>query len=184
MKTSIFGAAALALTLAACSDSSDISTADADTDGDGAVSMAEAGAAVDAAGGAIKPKAGQYKATVQMIDAKVPGISADQMNQAGMNTTVEYCVTKEQAENGFQDMMSQGQEGDCSYEKFDLEGDQLDAVLVCKAAGGEMRMAMEGTVGATKTETNMTMTSQIPGVGEASMTMKNTSEWVADECTE
>lgn len=179
----ILSVAFIAAVLAGCSDSGDISTDGADTDGDGSVSMAEANTAVQNSGGAIKPKAGQYRAEVQMIEANVPGVPADQINSANMNTTVEYCVSEEEAENGFQDMMSQGQEGDCSYEKFELNGDQLDAVLVCKDDAGEMRMAMEGTVGATKTDTVATMTSQLPGLGEASMKLKNVSEWVG-ECTE
>ncbi|MEL6876943.1 MAG: DUF3617 domain-containing protein [Pseudomonadota bacterium] len=179
----VFCAAALAIVVAGCSDSSDISTADADADGDGSVSLSEANEAVQNAGGAIKPKAGQYRASVEMIEASMPGMSADAMGAGNFNTTVEYCVSPEEAENGFEEMMSQGQEGDCSYESFNLDGNQLDAVLVCNAGGGKMKMAMEGTVSATKTDTTMTMTSDIPGVGETTMKMKNSAEWVG-ECAE
>lgn len=128
------------LALAACSNSDDVDTAGADADGDGSVSMAEAGEAMEASG-AVKPMPGLYR------------ISSNVM---GQDITVEQCLTPEMVDGGYEEMMQNNQDGDCTYEKFELASGNMDAVMVCNVEGaGEMRMEMQGKV--TETTIDMTM---------------------------
>jgi len=153
--------AVLGVALAGCGGS-DVSTADADTDNDGAVSVNEAAQVAEASG--LKPRAGKYRAST---------------NMGGMNTDVEYCITPEEAEAGFEGMMQEGQQGDCSYEKFNLAGNDLDAVLVCNVEGGSMRMEMGGTVSPTSSELDINMKGSMAGMN-VDMTMQSKHERIGD----
>ncbi|WP_298467958.1 DUF3617 domain-containing protein [uncultured Erythrobacter sp.] len=153
--------AALSVALAGCGGS-DVTTAEADADGDGAVSVNEA--AQIAADSGLKPEPGKYKVVSEM---------------GGMKTNVEYCLTPEQAEGGFENMMQEGQQGDCSYEKFELAGNDLDAVLTCDMDGGQMRMEMAGTVGSTSSDLEMKISGAMGGIN-VDMTSKMKQERIGD----
>ncbi len=153
--------AALGLALSACSGG-DVTTADADTDNDGAVSVNEAAAVAEASG--MKPQPGKYRVTSDL---------------GGMKTNVEYCLTEEEANRGFEEMMQEGQEGDCSYEKFELAGNDLDAVLVCKTEAGDMRMTMAGEVSPTASDLEIGMSGSMGGMN-VDMTMKAKQERIGD----
>ena len=154
--------AALGVALSACSGADDVSTADADTDSDGAVSLNEA--AQDAQASGIRPQPGKYRVTSDM---------------GGMKTNVEYCLTPEDAEGGFEDLMQEGQDGDCSYEKFELSGGELDAVLICKTGAGDMRMTMAGDVSPTSSDLDMTMSGSMGGMN-VDMIMNTKQERIGD----
>ncbi len=153
--------AAMSLVLSACG-SGDVSTADADTDSDGEVSLNEAAAVAEASG--MKPLPGKYRVTSDL---------------GGMKTNVEYCLSQEDADRGFEEMMQEGQEGDCSYEKFELAGNDLDAVLVCKTDAGDMRMTMAGEVSPTSSDLEMSMSGSMGGMN-VDMTMKTQQERIGD----
>lgn len=153
--------AVLGMALSACSGG-DVSTADADADSDGEVSLNEAAAVAEASG--MKPQPGKYRVTSDL---------------GGMTTNVEYCLTQEEAARGFEEMMQEGQEGDCSYEKFELAGGDLDAVLICKTDAGDMRMAMAGEVSPTASDLEMTMQGNMGGIN-VDMTMKAKQERIGD----
>jgi len=153
--------AGLGLVLAGCGGS-DVTTAEADTDNDGAVSVNEAAQVAEASG--LKPQAGKYRAST---------------NMGGMNTDIEYCITPEEAEAGFEGMMQEGQQGDCNYEKFNIAGGDLDAVLVCNVEGGSMRMAMGGTVSPTSSDLDIKMNGSMGGMN-VDMTMKSQHERIGD----
>lgn len=153
--------AALSVALSACGGS-DVSTSDADADSDGAVSLNEAADVAEASG--LKPQPGKYRVTSDM---------------GGMKTNVEYCLTQEEADRGFEEMMQEGQEGDCSYEKFELAGNDLDAVMICKTEAGDMRMAMNGEVSSTSSNFDMNMSGTMGGVS-VDMTMKMQQERIGD----
>ncbi len=132
----------LAAGLAACSGSNDIDTDSADADGDGSVSVAEAGEAMQASG-AVMPMPGLYRMS---------------SNVMGQDITVEQCITPEMVDGGYEEMMQNNQDGDCSYEKFELAGGNMDAVMVCSVEGaGEMRMEMQGKVTETTVDVTMKM---------------------------
>lgn len=157
----IASVAALGMAISACSGG-DVSTADADTDNDGSVSVNEAAAVAEASG--MKPQPGKYRVTSDM---------------GGMKTNVEYCLSEEEANRGFEQMMQEGQDGDCSYEKFELAGNDLDAVLVCKTDAGNMRMSMAGEVSPTATDLEIGMSGSMGGMN-VDMTMKAQQERIGD----
>ncbi len=172
-------AAAASITLAACGGNS------ADADGDGEITMEEAAAR---SADMVKPLPGKYRATVEFVDISMP--DAPQQVQDMMRNmfdqgpqTHEYCLTKEEAEKGFEEMARQAQDAnsECTFEKFDADGGSIDAVMNCKAGGeGTARMAMTGKGTETSSEMNMTMDAEGPNGQTMKMTMKSSQERIGD----
>jgi hypothetical protein len=172
MKRIIMAAVATAL-MAGCSGGN------ADADGDGEVSMKEAAKKAEAEG--LKPEAGQYKAVITMTGMEIPGMPADMAGHgAGMTTTTEYCLTQEEVDKGFEEMMKRGQNGECAYESFNLADGKMDAVMVCKTPEGEARMTMNGTVTPTSSDFTASMAMQVPEMGEGKMTFTAKHERIGD----
>ena len=95
----------------------------------------------------------------------------------------EYCLTKEEADKGFEEMARQAQDSnsDCTFEKFDVDGGSIDAVMNCKAEGqGTARMVMTGTGTETSSEMNMTMNGEGPDGQTMTMTMKSSQQRLGD----
>ena len=163
---------AAAFALAACG------SPDADADGDGEISLEEAAAKSDEM---VRPEPGLYRATTKMIDMQMPGAPPavrDMMKgmMGGGEETSTFCLTREQAEKGFEEMARQTQEdADCAFEKFDADGGSIDAVMTCRGSErGEVRIAMQGT--GTRTSSDMTMTMDARGPQGQSMTIKTRSQ--------
>lgn len=166
--------AALTLGLAGCSGGGD-----ADADGDGKVSNAEVAQQAKAEG--IRPEPGLYRATITMTGIDIPGMPDDMKGHgAGMVTTTEDCLTEEEVDKGFEELVKQGQQGECSFDKFNLDGGKLDAVMLCKTPQGDARMNMTGT--ATPTSSNFTANTKMnfDGVGEATMNFTVKNERIGD----
>lgn len=166
MRRSILLAAA-AFALAACGGS------DADADGDGEISLEEAASQSDEM---IRPEPGEYRSTTELTDLQMPGAAQDMqdmmramMAQGEQERT--FCLTAEQAEQGFEEMIRQSREdGNCSFEKFEADGGSIDAVMTCRESDrGAARIAMQGT--GTSTSSRMTMKMDMTGPGGESMTM-------------
>ncbi|WP_341712707.1 DUF3617 domain-containing protein [Erythrobacter sp.] len=171
-------AAMSTLALAGCGSPS------ADADGDGEITMSEA---VDKSKELVKPEPGKYRNTVQLVNLELPGAPKDvqdmmkQMMGKEPRTT-EYCLTKEEAEKGFEEMAKQAQEDeDCSFEKFDAEGGKIDAIMNCKADGkGTARMTLQGTGTRTSSQMTMTIDAKGPDGNAMMMTMKSNQERIGD----
>lgn len=177
MKRIIMAAAgaALAAALAGCSDGGDA----ADDDAVGAVSIADAAKQAKAEG--IKPQPGLYRATITMTGIEVPGMPAEMEGHgAGMVTTTEDCLTQEEVDKGFEELLKQGQNGECSYETFNLDGGKLDAVMVCNSSQGASRMAMNGTTTPTSSDFTASTKMNFDGVGEATMKFTAKHERIGD----
>lgn len=174
----IAGIAALGLALSACSGGDDVSTADADTDSDGSVSVLEAAQAAESAG-MVKPKAGQYRADMTM--SGLEGLPGGQTE--GMKTSVEYCLTQEEADAGFEQMMKEGQPGECTYDRFNIAGGKIDAAMTCKTGEGEAKMEFAGTANETSSDMTVKMVQNVPGVGEIKMNIDAKHQRIG-ECPE
>lgn len=163
--------------LAACGGGAD----DADADGDGKITMAEA--ADKARDATIRPKPGQYRATMEVVDFEVPGAppQAKDMMKQMMGRSFEYCLSQEDADKGFEEMAKESQDGNCSFEKFDIDGGKMDAVMVCSGDKGEpIRMTMDGMGTETSSKMTMTMDGAIPGYGAGKMIMKTSHQRIGD----
>jgi len=173
MKRITLIAAASAALLAGCSGGN------TDADGNGEISAKEV--ADKAAAEGIKPQPGLYKATITMTGIDVPGMPPEmQGHGAGQTVTSEDCLTQEEVDKGFEEMLKQGQNGECSYESFNLVGGKMDAVMVCKTPEGSARMTMTGATTATSAEFKAETKMNFDGVGEATMSFTGKHERVGD----
>jgi hypothetical protein len=100
-----------------------------------------------------RPKPGLYKQAMTITKFEVPGAPpqmAAQM-QAAMSKAQEsnFCMTAEMANQGFRDMFDKvGKNGECKYDRFDVSGGKLDALLHCEnATQGKGTITLAGTVG-------------------------------------
>jgi hypothetical protein len=168
----------LSLALAACSGGEDEQAGSGET-----ISHEEV---AERARDAIKPEPGLYRSNVELLEVDIPGAPegmADMMKQAmgEANTANEYCLSQEDVDRGFEEMVKNSQNGDCTFERFDADGGEIDAVMNCKTPDGNTaRMTMQGTGGPTSSEMTMTMESEVPGMGTANMRMKATHERIGD----
>lgn len=130
---------------------------------------------------AIKPEPGLYRATITMTGIEVPGMPAEMEGHgAGMTTTTEDCLTQDEVDNGAQELLKQGQNGDCTFERFAFEGGKFDGVLLCKSGQGAARMEMAGTATAKGSEFTASTKMNFDGVGEATMTFTAKHERIGD----
>jgi len=165
--------AAGAVLLAGCSGGN------ADADANGEVSMKEAAKQAEAQ--AIRPQPGQYKATITMTGMEIPGMPAEMEGHgAGMTTTTEYCLTEEDVAQGYEEMMKRGQNGDCVFESFNLDGGKMNGVMVCRSPEGEARMTMDGTTTPTSSDFKATMAMNVPEMGEGTMSFTAKHERIGD----
>lgn len=167
-------AALAAFVLTSCGGSPE-----ADADGDGEVSMAEAAEVAEASG--LKPEPGLYRVTTQFKGMQMSGVPAELSGEGlGFTNTMEHCLTDEEVEKGFEEMMKEGQEGTCSYERFDIDGGDMEGVMVCKASEGEMRIEFTGAATPTSSEMDAVMSSSVPGLGEGTMKFNVKQERIGD----
>mgnify|MGYP002654969801 FL=1 len=171
MRRIIMAAAGAAL-LAGCSGGGN-----ADADGNGEVSMKEAAKKAEG----LKPQAGQYKAVITMTGIDIPGMPPEMAGHGGgMTTNTEYCLTQAEVDKGYQEMMKRGQNGECTYESFNLAGGKLDAVMLCKTGEGDARMTMNGTVTPTTFDFTATMAMKFADAPEGTMTFTAKHERLGD----
>jgi len=182
MKRLVFAAAASAL-LASCGTEAEESTDGADAGGEAAsgdLSMAEVAERAEAA--SVKPQPGLYRSQVELVDADIPGAPAQamEMMRGMMDRSFEYCLTPEEAEGGYEQMADQSQEGDCSFQKFDIDGGDIDAAMTCDGGGGPVSMTMQGTGTETSADFTMSMKGNMGGTGEGSMTIRAQHERIGE----
>lgn len=131
----------------------------------------------------IKPQPGQYRASMEVLEltaAGAPQEAIDMMKQM-MSRSFEYCLSEEDAEGGFEEMLKEGQDENCGFEKFELEGGDFDAVMSCKGGEeGNIRMSIKGTGTETSSDTTVTMEGGVPGMGDGKMVMRNKHERIGD----
>lgn len=161
--------AAVSLSLTACGEATE--TADP-------ANPAEMAALADAF---VKPQPGEYEVASQLLEFELPGIppaQADMMRsimEGEMSQTSRYCLTDEQAENGWQDAVEamQQAEQDCEYSKFETKGNTLNAAMTCTQQGGTVAtVEMTGDLAKTGQDITMAMSGKSPDMAGGEMTMK------------
>ena len=179
MKTLLFATPIAALALTACG-----------TEPDQPKTFEEV---AEEAAGMTKPLAGQYTSTTELVDFSMPGqppAMAEQlkeMTSGQFSQTSTSCLTQEEADEGmeekFRDMGEGMNELKCDFERFEVDGDNVDAKLACSGDGGvSAGLTMAGTVEAERQTVDMTMDmrgAQIPG-GQMELKMKVVSERTGD----
>ncbi|WP_025290666.1 DUF3617 domain-containing protein [Sphingomonas sanxanigenens] len=128
------------LALAACGESDEVKLENA--------SVADVAEATKDKATTVKLKPGQWRTTAELVSIDVPGLPkevADQIGQsAAKSSTTEDCVTQEEADKP-QEMLARDN-GECRYDRFQMGGGKIDAVMRCKGTEqpGEMQISMSG----------------------------------------
>ncbi|MFT4025625.1 MAG: DUF3617 domain-containing protein [Novosphingobium sp.] len=113
-----------------------------------------------------RPKPGQYSQKMTVTKFEVPGAPpqmAEQMKAAmGKAQEHSFCLTEEMAGKGFQDMFDKvGNDGECKYDRFDVSGGKLDAVLQCEnKTEGKGVITLAGTVSETGSDVTVSIEQQ------------------------
>lgn len=101
-----------------------------------------------------RPRPGQYKQVMTVTEFEVPGAPPEMAAQfkTAMQQSQEsgFCLTEKMAADGFRDMFQKvGENGDCRYDRFEVSGGKLDALLQCaNKQEGKAAITLAGTVGA------------------------------------
>ena len=141
----------------------------------------------------ITPEPGLYTTKAELLEFSVPGISPQQADMlrsrfSGMASENQtFCLTPDQAERGFEDMVRQMGEGrngmSCDFTRFDADGGDLDAAMTCSGpAGLEADMALTGSMTTDSSQMRMEMkqsAAMIPG-GEMNMVLQMNSQRTGD----
>lgn len=126
-----------------------------------------------------KPKPGLYRSTSKLISLEMPGMpqaQQDQLKQVFSQAQGrDFCLTKAEADKGYEEMTKKLAEGKCSYDKFEANGSNLDAKMSCET-GKDMKatVAMKGDISAEGSKMTMTIEQSAPQL--AGKTMKITAE--------
>lgn len=178
MRSKLFVSLAAAITLSACGSSEDAPSGPMSPD-----EAAEALSKVDT------PRAGQYKATVEILEFDIPGMPQAQKDQmrsfmsGSLTQGHTYCLTQEESEAGARDMATKLADGDCTFNDFNAGGNSLYADMTCKGANGEEgNVKLAGTMTDESSDMTMTMVQnspELPG-GSMNMKMRLVSERVGD----
>lgn len=108
-----------------------------------------------------RPQPGLYRTNSRIVSFEVPGMlpaQAEQMKAMFTSTgeSREYCLTREEADKGWEAATSKLAEGNCTYDRFNAARGALDAKLTCQTGQGmKSTIEMKGTM--TSTGSNMTM---------------------------
>lgn len=129
----------------------------------------------------MRPLAGQYAADISVLSIDMPDAPpemAGMMSQM-MNRKFNFCLTKQDVDEGFRSVMNRSQQGDCSYSRFNASGGRIDAEMTCDAGGSPMTMVMQGSGSPTSSDVTMTMSGDM-GMGPGSITMRVINQRLGD----
>ncbi|MFC0588201.1 DUF3617 domain-containing protein [Novosphingobium aquiterrae] len=117
-----------------------------------------------------RPEPGKYRTTMKIIDVTIPGMPADRAAQmknmfGTTGKSTEFCLTKADADKGFEELNKRAAQGDCSYDNFNASGGRIDAKMTCKTGRGmTMTYEMHGTFSSTGSKMSMKSDASMPGM--------------------
>ncbi|HKX93049.1 MAG TPA: DUF3617 domain-containing protein [Sphingomicrobium sp.] len=134
--------------------------------------------AAQVGGATINP--GRWESKVMIDDVDIPGMPAatkERMKGAmtrQQNVTFDYCVSPDEAKRPGEKFFTGNDRANCRFERFDMAGGKIDAVMRCDAGqGGTMTMTRTGTYSADSYAASVAMNISGPGGG---MSMKGRAE--------
>lgn len=113
-----------------------------------------------------RPKPGLYGQSMIVTKFEIPGappeVAAAMKGAMTKAQEHQFCLTQEMSEKGYRDMFDKvGGQGECKYDRFDVSGGKLDAVLKCaNATEGQGTITMSGTVSDEGSDVNLSMEQQ------------------------
>lgn len=133
---------------------------------------------------AVRPQPGQYRTSAELLEMNFPGVPrqiADAMKQQMSGSQGhQYCLTAADVEKGLEESVRRSQTGDCDYERFNVAGGRVDAVMTCREQGREARVTLAGTSGRTSSDMTMAMETEMPGLGKGTIRMRMRTARVGD----
>jgi hypothetical protein len=157
-----------ALALGACNNDPEVSATNA-TGEEVAEKVADAGGT----GTFVRP--GKWESKVTFEEFNMPGVPPgaksvlDSMNQRA--TATASCLTPEEARRPKEDFFA-GANKNCRYERFNMGGGKIDAVMKCTEQGVGQTMTMAGTYGPNEYQMRMSMQSEGTPGPASGMSMK------------
>ena len=135
----------------------------------------------DASGGEVLLQPGQWQTKVTIEDISIPNVppaAAAQMKSffaEQRNTTVNYCLTEEEAKRPGGKFFTGEETKNCRYDHFKMSGGKVDAVMRCDGNGAStMKMTTRGTYTGDSSTTRSDM--EITGGRDGSMRIKAVTE--------
>lgn len=149
------------LPLAACSSEPRIAVENA-TVGEVASEVADAGGT----GSFVRP--GKWESRFTIEEMSMPGmppqVGAQMKGMAGQVEPQQSCLTAEEAKRPREDFFA-GASKNCRYDRFNMGGGKIDAVMKCTQESGTQLMQMAGTY--SPDSYTMTMSTTSAGEGPA-----------------
>lgn len=107
--------------------------------------------AVKESGETAQMRPGKWETKVEMLSMEMPGMEGmpaqvmEKVKAEAMKPrTISSCMTEEDVKSHGGKVFGSGDDK-CKYEKYEMSGGRIDAVMVCPGGTGEVRMAMTGT---------------------------------------
>jgi hypothetical protein len=157
----------LALPLAACNSDPQVSAENA--------SAEDVAKKIEAARGStsfVNP--GKWQSTVTLEQMTMPGMPpevAERMkSMQGRAQVNESCLTPEDAKKPKEDFFSGND--NCRYERFEMGGGKIDAVMKCSEGGASQTVTMAGTYSGDAYNMQMSMNAAPDAEGQGAIAMK------------
>jgi Protein of unknown function (DUF3617) len=125
-----------------------------------------------------QPQPGKYRATMKVLEVNIPGLPAGQAakmkNMFGAaGRSFEFCMTAQEAAEGYREFGKRAAEGKCTYENFSAADGKIAGTSTCQTGEGmTARIEMAGTYSPTGSTMKITTRTETPGVPGGAMTMQ------------
>jgi len=146
----------------------------------------EVAKAAQASGAKIQMRPGQWETKIEILKMDMPGMEkmpaeyAEKMKAELMKPrTVESCMTEEDLKDRQSKIFTGGGDSKCKFEKYEMSGGSIDAVMNCPGPAGDMKMKMKGSFSGDTFTVNQEMDMKGPtgnARSEARITGKRTGE--------
>ncbi|SCW72332.1 Protein of unknown function [Sphingobium faniae] len=138
----------------------------------------------------VQLKPGQWEGsfTLEDIDlSNIPGASPqmkDQMKQMMSQSSIQYCVTPEEAANPSGKMFAGQENKDCTYGGFEASGGSVKGQVACQSENGRMNAVMTGRYAPESYEMHMDMKMEGGAKGmNMAMKARTTGKWIGAACS-
>ena len=143
-------------------------------------------ACVPAAAAAQSMSPGLWETTSRTTDFDMqlpPGVPAGMMDMvkqqmSSRSHSMQQCITRADLEEA-PEKLFQESDGQCRYERFSMEGGELDAVANCRMQGMSMKMEMSGSYTPTTYDSRVVLQGS-GDMGPVTMTMEGEGRRIGD----
>ncbi|WP_423142980.1 DUF3617 domain-containing protein [Parablastomonas sp. CN1-191] len=124
-----------------------------------------------------RPDPGRYRSTVTVTRLSFPGMDpAMAQRMQGMFATSgqaqEFCLTRAEADKGYEAFISRVGQGDCTYDRFDASHGSLNARMTCRTGQGLVgKYDLKGQFTARSSDLAMQVQQLAGGLPGAGMTL-------------